>query len=289
MQKIEFPKQEEFWDAIDTQGFFWSHMQPDFDTLLAAPADFVETMTGICPSRVSAFHVIPRPGGQTYITSDMDCRFHIDTSLACPAPLHFLFCVEQIAEGGETMLLDGWKLLDEAQNNEPAFFDALFDVPRRMRFAPKAAFGPTVSLRQNRLVLMQPPFPGADLVGHRVQEWVDTQEPVRFKMWPGDFYVLNNQRCFHNRSPFKGHRHMIRLLCWFPEPLYAPKPYLDKAARSFDRIKEILKDYPEPVLQRFGLTEVAAHYSDQDASDEVMQAALDDLISRLNISVAQPA
>lgn len=224
------------WDEIARSGYYRSRGAAGrfaADDLLADPASAVEQILGIRPDAVQARFITPEPGGASYINSDVDGEFHTDHAATSPAPIQFLFCVDPSESGGDTLLIDGWKLLDETARDDPEFYEALFTVPREMIIQPRSCVVPTFSLEGKSLVLVHPPRP-ADPVGDLVQAWVEAQTPIRFRKERGDFTVTHNHRMIHSRSPFKGYRRLVRILAWLDCPLEVPAQHLEfaEAVRS---------------------------------------------------------
>ena len=226
------------WNDIAYQGYHRGHVnlqQWPAETLLAEPEAVVEQILGVRPEAVKARFITPEPGGRTYVNSDADGMFHTDHVVdGFPAPIQFLFCIDPSEKGGDTLLIDGWKLLDEASQTDPELYDALFSVRREMVIQPRACVAPTFNLEGRTLYLIHPTRP-SDAVGAAVQTWVDAQVPTRFRMERGDYTVTHNHRMFHSRSPFKGYRKLVRLMAWLPCPLAAPSHHLAFAAAVHDR------------------------------------------------------
>lgn len=219
------------WQAMQRQGYyrgFGAAGEFSAESLLGDPLAAVERVLGVRPSGVKARFITPEPGGTSYIDSDVDSEFHTDHAVGTPAPVQFLFCIDPSETGGDSLLIDGWKLLDEAAQSDPTLYESLFTVPREMIIQPRSCVVPTFSLQDESLVLVHPPR-SADPLGDLVQAWVDEQTPVRFRMEQGDYTVTHNHRMIHSRSPFTGYRKLVRILAWLDCPLTAPVEHLEFA------------------------------------------------------------
>jgi len=136
-----------------------------------------------------------------------------------------LSCVRQGAEGGHSLLVDSYRLLDEIDRELRAF---LLTTPvdhaepdMRPALSPLAittAAG-RLAVRQVPYVRPAPDAPDPAKVQALLARWnavVDAQFPVaqRFLLHEGDVAVIDNYRILHARDPFKGERFMWRVWAW---------------------------------------------------------------------------
>jgi gamma-butyrobetaine dioxygenase len=156
---------------------------------------------------------------------------HTDNPYRDPVPtMQLLHCLESTAAGGDNMLVDGWRVANEVRELNPTGFDLL--VRRDVTFAYRddttdlSAHAPLVELDGDEMVrgvrfnprsMQQPSMPPAELA-----VWYDAYllfagllaDPrfqIRFRLDPGDLFIVDNRRVLHGRSAFEaasGSRHL---------------------------------------------------------------------------------
>jgi gamma-butyrobetaine dioxygenase len=156
---------------------------------------------------------------------------HTDNPYRDPVPtMQLLHCLESTAEGGENFLIDGWRVANEVRQLDPAGFDLL--VHRAVTFLYRdgatelSAHVPLIELDSDGMVrsvrfnprsMQQPSMPSAELAA-----WYDAYLPfarlladlqfqIRFRLDPGDLFIVDNRRVLHGRTAYEatsGSRHL---------------------------------------------------------------------------------
>jgi gamma-butyrobetaine dioxygenase len=151
---------------------------------------------------------------------------HTDNPYRDPVPtLQVLACIENSAEGGENMVVDGFAAARRLRDEDPAMFDLLADHPARFEFAGSA--GVRLSARRPVIELA----PDGELVAIRfnARSWAaptevpfdllpayyaacrrfsgiidDPANEVSFKLAPGEAFIVDNTRVLHARKGYSG-------------------------------------------------------------------------------------
>lgn len=161
------------------------------------------------------------------------------------APDHFaLACVRPGDAGGESVLVDSYKLLDAVDESLRAFLTTtLVDHSE-----PGMAAAPTLSplaLRtaSGRLAVRKVPFvrpaagdPYPATTQAALDRWrravAQQDETVRrFTLQAGELAVIDNYRVMHGREPFEGERMMWRVWVWTDEGNGVPEGALHSDTR----------------------------------------------------------
>ena len=144
--------------------------------------------------------------------------------------MQLLHCLESTAVGGENFLVDGWRVAEEVRAANPAGFallvgrgvtfrysDATADLSTTATIVELDSDGAVRGVRFNPRSMQQPSMPADDL-----GPWYDAYllfsrlvaEPrfqIRFRLDPGDLFVVDNRRVLHGRTAFEptsGTRHL---------------------------------------------------------------------------------
>ena len=176
------------------------------------------------------FDVISMEDANSVAYTNLPLVTHTDEGYRDPAPTvqlqHF---IQADAQGGESTLVDGFRLADELRVQAPHHFDALSNTLLHFHIADATtehwAMDSVISLRpdgsvkgirySNHSVLpfLLPPehmeaFYSAYRAFGRMRESVDYQ--LRLKMGAGDLYMVDNHRVLHGRTGFStgGARHL---------------------------------------------------------------------------------
>lgn len=219
--------------------------------LLLAVRDFgVAKITGL-PHRLGSVRDVARLFGPIHVNNygevfdvksdasrslgsntGVDLPPHTDESYRHDAPgISFFHCINATAEGGESILVDGFRAAETLQTRHPDSFKVLTSVPI---FFQRYAL-PDEDMRSHTRILVQDI--DGDIVGVR---WTDRTlapqdlppawvEPVykalralwqiindadlkhRYLMKPGDLHIFDNHRVLHGRTAFDtaaGARHL---------------------------------------------------------------------------------
>lgn len=154
---------------------------------------------------------------------------HTDGTYSHDAPgLQFFLCLQVAAEGGESLLVDGFAIAAELRAKDPDVFTTLASVPVAGRYIE-----PGVHLRAERPVLRsnargvldqvsfnnydRAPFllpPELEQRFHRAyglfaEMAAGPARRVAVGLTPGDILVFDNWRTLHGRHAFTGQRHYV--------------------------------------------------------------------------------
>lgn len=156
---------------------------------------------------------------------------HADNPYRVPVPGYiFLHCLRNDAEGGESIIVDGFRVAREVMVRDPDAFDALTTIRPRFRYADDTAIlesdGPLVELDGDGRLHQVRYSNRTEMVDHLSHEMLDRYYKARqlyfqllndpglvltFKLEPGDCMIMDNYRLLHGRKGFKldtGMRHM---------------------------------------------------------------------------------
>jgi hypothetical protein len=192
------------------------------------PFALARELLGVEPLLVERQPIRPVDGGRSFASTRVDTPLHTDSQLVLgvPAAVQILVCTKPAARGGESVLVDGARLVDRLWGTPLG--DALFDVDRLQRFYFGDVRGPTVALRGGHLAWTL--APGAqDEIGAALLAELTREEPILFALGEGDALVASNHRMLHGRRPFEGERELVRLLVWLEEPLPADARHVARA------------------------------------------------------------
>lgn len=156
---------------------------------------------------------------------------HTDNPYRDPVPtLQLLHCLSSSAAGGESFLVDGFRVAAELRSRSRKAFDALASTAVTFTYrderteltarAPVIGLDPAGeprALRFNSRSMVPPVLPPDELA-----DWYDAylllarlvadeRYHVRFRMAPGDLFVVDNRRVLHGRTAFEpasGSRHL---------------------------------------------------------------------------------
>jgi [2-(trimethylamino)ethyl]phosphonate dioxygenase len=151
---------------------------------------------------------------------------HTDNPYRDPVPtMQILYCLENSAEGGENMVVDGFRAAQRLQAENPAGFALLTQYCARYEYAGEAGVclrsrrpmielspdGEIVAIRFNNrstAAITDVPFERmADYYAayRRLGEIIDDPEmEVTFKLEPGECFIVDNTRVLHARKGYSG-------------------------------------------------------------------------------------
>ncbi|MCZ4316251.1 gamma-butyrobetaine dioxygenase [Comamonadaceae bacterium G21597-S1] len=151
---------------------------------------------------------------------------HTDNPYRDPVPtMQILYCLENSAEGGENMVVDGFRAAQRLRQENPAWFDLLTQYCARYEYAGEAGVclrsrrpmielapdGELVAVRFNNrstAAITDVPFDRmADYYAayRRLGEIIDdTAMEVTFKLAPGECFIVDNTRVLHARKGYSG-------------------------------------------------------------------------------------
>ncbi|WP_119302934.1 TauD/TfdA family dioxygenase [Dongia deserti] len=156
---------------------------------------------------------------------------HVDNPYRLPGPGYiFLHCLENSAEGGESIIVDGFNAAAKLAVHDPAAYDTLSRALVTFRYADNDAIlehhgtliehdvnGRLVRVRfHNRADQVVAKRPAELAAYYRARRefaellWSD-RLTVRFKLRAGETYIVDNYRILHGRTEIKlatGNRHL---------------------------------------------------------------------------------
>ncbi|NKB62606.1 MAG: DUF971 domain-containing protein [Gammaproteobacteria bacterium] len=156
---------------------------------------------------------------------------HADNPYRLPAPGYiFMQCLRNNADGGESIMVDGFGVADALRKSAPEAFDALTTIAPNFRHAEDSAIledsGPLIELNEagdvqrvrfsNRTEQVPPLSPTTlDRYYRGRKQFADLifsdEHTLTTKLQPGDAFIWDNYRIFHGRTAFDittGDRHM---------------------------------------------------------------------------------
>jgi len=151
---------------------------------------------------------------------------HTDNPYRDPVPtLQILYCLENSAEGGENMVVDGFRAAERLREENPRGFDLLTRHCARFEYAGSAGVrlrsrrpmielapdGELIGVRfNNRSAAAITDVPYEDMADYyaayrRLGEIIDdTAMEVTFKLAPGESFIVDNTRVLHARKGYSG-------------------------------------------------------------------------------------
>ena len=158
--------------------------------------------------------------------TNLGLQAHTDNPYRDPVPgLQILTCLENGVDGGESVLVDGFKVAERLQAETPSGFNLLARHCARFEYAGSKG----VRLRSKRPLVelgVDGELTGVRFNNRSAAAFTDigyddmaayyaayramadlVEDPalaLEFKMSPGDLYVVDNQRVLHARRPFSG-------------------------------------------------------------------------------------
>ncbi len=153
-------------------------------------------------------------------------KAHTDNPYRDPVPtIQILYCLECSAAGGENMIVDGFRAVQQLQQENPAWFDVLSNHCARFEFAGHgdvrlcarrpmielAPDGELIGVRFNSrsaAAITDVPYDKMELyyaAYRRMAEIIDNPDmEVSFRLNPGECFLINNTRVLHARKAYSG-------------------------------------------------------------------------------------
>lgn len=151
---------------------------------------------------------------------------HTDNPYRDPVPtLQVLFCLENSAEGGESMVVDGFRAAERLAEEDPEGFALLSGHPARFEYRGEESValrsrrpmielspdGELISIRFNNrstAPITDVPFdrmPAYYAAYRRFAAIIDDPDmAVAFKLEPGESFIVDNTRVLHARKGYSG-------------------------------------------------------------------------------------
>ncbi len=155
---------------------------------------------------------------------------HTDNPYRDPVPtLQLLHCLSSHVEGGESILVDGFSVAEMLCKERPEQFKLLSTLPLTFNFADKntnlTSETPIITCNMRGVVraihfnnpsvmpfqfLPELMLPYYEAYQSFAQILDDPAYQLRFKLKPGDLFIVDNQRVLHGRSSYSttGKRHL---------------------------------------------------------------------------------
>ncbi|MGI9302141.1 MAG: TauD/TfdA family dioxygenase [Gammaproteobacteria bacterium] len=179
----------------------------------------------------STFDVRPKRQPNSNAYTSLWMPLHTDLpQYELQAGYQFFHCLENSVEGGESLLVDGFKLADALRRDDPQAFEMLSRWPIHFHFRDQDSDlshrGTVITLDANQEVTairfspalaapLDVPFalmPSMRRAYHKFYAMThDPQLQARMRLQPGDMLVNDNYRVLHARSgfdPSSGERHL---------------------------------------------------------------------------------
>jgi gamma-butyrobetaine dioxygenase len=156
---------------------------------------------------------------------------HVDNPYRLPQPGYiFLHCLVNDADGGESMLIDGFNVATRLEQESPQHFETLCATSVNFAYRDDSAilehYGHLIERRPDgrlsRVIFHNrsdqvPPFDPSDLTAYYAARrayadliWLPEMQ-VTFKLAPGEAYIVDNHRILHGRRAYdagNGNRHL---------------------------------------------------------------------------------
>ncbi len=158
--------------------------------------------------------------------TNLGLQAHTDNPYRDPVPtLQILACLENTVEGGDSIVVDGFKVAERLQADNPHGFELLTKYCARFEYTgskgirlrskrPLIELGPDgelIAIRfNNRSAAAFTDIPYDDMAGYyatyrRFAELIeDHSMEVTFKLKPGELFIVDNTRVLHARKSFSG-------------------------------------------------------------------------------------
>src|SRR3954463_12489056 len=96
--------------------------EPLRESAAASPFSFAARLLGVEPLLVERQPIRPVPEGRSFASTRRDTPLHTDSQmfLHMPAAIQVLVCVKAAPRGGESVLVDGARLLDRLEHDDPS-------------------------------------------------------------------------------------------------------------------------------------------------------------------------
>lgn len=208
--------------AIDVYGFAVLRAVPVVPGEVTRVAELFGYLRETNYGRLFDVRSVVNPNNLAYTGLGLSC--HTDNPYRDPTPtLQLLHCLSSSAEGGDSILVDGFEVAERLRATEREKFELLSRVPVPFRFrddaADLAAEQPVITLdvrgevaairlnnRSKAPLRIEPdlvePWYAAYRTFARMLD--DPGFQLRFKLAPGHLFIVDNLRILHGRTAFSG-------------------------------------------------------------------------------------
>lgn len=208
--------------SLAEQGYAITREHPAIDPSRDA-FGYVAALVGATPEMVECQPIRPVPDGTSFASSQAIAPLHTDSQdfLGVSPGVQVMICKRAAQRGGESHLVDGWRLLDRLARDKPALHRELIATPRHHRFYFGDVIAPTVCRRRGHVAWTYSPAHG-DALGWMIADEVAREPVIALSIQTGEVLVVDNHRMLHGRAAFDDpRREFLRLLAWMPAPLSA--------------------------------------------------------------------
>lgn len=176
------------------------------------------------------FDVVAKPDPNNLAYTAKGLPPHTDNPYRDPVPtLQLLHCLKADSEGGDSILIDGFKLAEDLKQEFPDYYKVLSEQPILYRFADSEtilenrttvigldAAGNYTHIRFNNRSIQPFDFEGERLLkyyaAYQAFEKLMHKEKyvLQFKLEPGNLILFDNERILHGRTAYTltGERHL---------------------------------------------------------------------------------
>ncbi len=226
------------------------------------PWGFVESLVGERPRMLERQVIRAVPGGRSFASTRGFTPLHTDSQdfLGESPALQVMVCRRPAERGGESLLVDGYAMLEAMERDAPGLYRELFTVHRSIPFYFGTVEGATVVERRGRRVITVSPMAPTDPVGTAFAECVARAKVIEVGVRRGEVLVVDNHRMLHGRRAFEGdEREFVRMLAWMETPVSRPIGEGVAKSRGEQRLGVVLEMTtgvaPARLAAREGITE----------------------------------
>lgn len=151
------------------------------------------------------------------VTSAKALDFHTDHHKADFVAWH---CVEQTDEGGESILVDAVKVFSEMTDEDKSQL-AKIHLHEHKIFEDDKDSWPLVELENGQpkfyysfWLLKEKMNLAERAAGQRFQQLIQQTVPIKIKLQPSDFLIVDNRRILHGRTEIKGNQKRLLKRFW---------------------------------------------------------------------------
>lgn len=224
---------------------------------LVQPWLLVDGLLGLGPQLTEVQPIRPVPHACLFAASTGVAPLHTDSQQwrGRPPDLQLTACLRPSADGGESVLVDGFAIAERVRSESPSVYDALLRQPRCMPFVFGPVFGPTLARRADRYVFTHTPRPVVgDPIAAALLAVVRDHPATVVRIERDQALLVDNHRMLHGRRAFADpDRELLRVLAWLDRPLGARPVWADVADRVHTELAAALADRSDGVRRAFGL------------------------------------
>jgi len=168
------------------------------------------------------FTVESKPDPNNVAYTAIELKAHTDLpNLEMPPGIQFLHCLHFEAQGGESILVDGFAVAEQLKKENPTAFDNLTRIPVLYRFLDKEWdlrwHSPAIRLDHNGQLeeiryhtaltgALDTSFDDMEALYNGLRAFTEIlrrpEYELKFKLMPGEVMVFQNRRVLHGRAAF---------------------------------------------------------------------------------------